>query len=198
MTALRFAMVGACTCACSWMLLTGSNAFQAPIIARGRLPIEQRRVEGRSRISFNYFNFENPCLRQLGSANSEYPDYDDFELDYKYYTDMQVMADDYDYDFHASSESESESEEDRWKIQVTNHVLRTLHYSFKNVEGTANGLLEENPLIAFAIFAGAGLVAAYLLGLLILDGCMESWNPIQNGVVPYWDEEILVMVRKIH
>jgi hypothetical protein len=179
MTTLRFAMVGLH----SWMLLAGCHAFQAPVIARGRLPGEQRGIRR--------INSENPC--QLGSTNSEYPDYDDFELDckYNYYNDMQVMEDDY--DFHPS-----EREEDRWKIQVTNTVLRTLHYSFKNVESAANGLLEEDPLIAFAIFAGAGLLAAYLLGLIILDGCMESWNPIQNGFVPYWDEEILVMVRKIH
>jgi hypothetical protein len=195
-TTLRFVTVGTCC----WMLLAGScKAFQGPVIVRGSLSVEQQpKIHGNIPMMIPYY--ENHF--RLSSTNSEYPDYDDFEFDYhKYYNnDMQqqvAMEDDNDYDSFFSS-SETTSDEDRRKIQLTNQVLRALHYSFKNVENMANGLLEKDPLSALIIFVGAGLMAAYLLGLVILDGCMESWNPIQNGFVPYWDEEILVMVRKIH
>ena len=183
MTTLPFAILSSC------IILASCHAFQASVVVKtpasvgGRLPKEN--------VCRPINKNENRC--KLRSTNSEYPDYVDFELDYKYYTELRVLEDDF--DFMGLSGKE---EEDRWKIQLTNNVLGALHYSFKNVENNANGLLEENPLVAFTIFAGAGLVTAYVLGLFILVGCMESWNPIQNGFVPYWDEEIHVMVRRIH
>ncbi|CAB9528890.1 expressed unknown protein [Seminavis robusta] len=157
---------------------------------------------------------------RLWSANSEYPDYYDvlssrtthasmtsletmdevvpfgLEEDFHYHNNVNNREEeDESFDLQAQQE---EDQRNRWKIQLTNSVLQILHNSFKNVEATANELLDEDPVTAFAVFVGAGLVAAYVLGLFILDGCMESWNPVQNGMVPYWDEEVLVMIKKVH
>jgi hypothetical protein len=114
---------------------------------------------------------------------------DDYDLEYAY------RGDDYDYEYGYDREP---LQENRVLIETTNSVLRAMHNSFQNVEEIANTLLKEQPMVALGIFVSAGLVAAYLLGFLILDGCIESWNPNQNGAIPYWDDEILVMTRKLH
>jgi len=88
-------------------------------------------------------------------------------------------------------------QENRQLIDTTNTVLRTFHRSFKNVETMANDLLNENPILSIVVFVGCGLFVAYTMGFFLLDGEMESILPTENGQVPYWDEEILVIERKI-
>ena len=112
-------------------------------------------------------------------------------------TDYSDDDDDYDYKDYDHYDYEP-LQENRQLIQTTNSFLKAMHSSFQNVEGMANYLLQENPLVAISIFVTSGLVAAYALGFVLMDGDMESLNPAANGAIPYWDEEILVMTRKIH
>lgn len=114
----------------------------------------------------------------------------DYDLEYAYRGDEYASYEPYD--------DREPLQDNRMLIDVTNGVLQTASSSFKNVEGMANGLLKEQPVTALAIFVGAGVVTAYLTGLVILDGSIESLNPSQNGAIPYWDEEILVMTKTIH
>ena len=70
--------------------------------------------------------------------------------------------------------------------------------SFKYIEKTTYSLLTEKPMMALAIFAATGLVAAYLSGFFFLEGYIEDWNPIENDMVPYWDDaEIHTIERAI-
>ena len=78
-----------------------------------------------------------------------------------------------------------------------NSFLRASQDSFQNVEAMTNSLLNRQPLLALAIFVGAGALVAYLSGLVFLGGYIETWNPVENDSIPYWDEEILVITRKV-
>ncbi len=60
--------------------------------------------------------------------------------------------------------------------------------SFRFVEETTFSMLKERPMMALAIFAAAGLVAAYLSGFFFLEGYIEDWNPAENDMIPYWDD----------
>lgn len=78
-----------------------------------------------------------------------------------------------------------------------NSFLRASQRSFQNVESMTNRLLNRQPLVALALFVGAGALVAYLSGLIFLGGYIETWNPAENDAVPYWDEEILIITRKV-
>ena len=78
-----------------------------------------------------------------------------------------------------------------------NNFLRASQRSFQNVESMTDGLLTRQPLVALALFVGAGAFVAYLSGLIFLGGYIETWNPVENDAVPYWDEEILIITRKV-
>ena len=83
-----------------------------------------------------------------------------------------------------------------WERSI-NHVLRASQKSFKHVESGTNRLLNRQPLIALAIFIGAGAMVAYMMGTIFLGGYIETWNPAENDVVPYWDDPVLVIERKV-
>lgn len=78
-----------------------------------------------------------------------------------------------------------------------NSFLRASQRSFQNVESMTNRLLNRQPLVALALFVGAGALVAYLSGLVFLGGYIENWNPAENDAVPYWDEEILIITKKV-
>ncbi len=83
-----------------------------------------------------------------------------------------------------------------WERSI-NHVLRASQKSFKHVESGTNRLLNRQPLVALAIFVGAGAMVAYMMGMIFLGGYIETWNPAENDVVPYWDDPVLVIERKV-
>jgi hypothetical protein len=76
-------------------------------------------------------------------------------------------------------------------VEITNNILKASRSSFRHVEGVTDSLLSDNPAIALGIFVGLGLIVAYISGFAILDGYMDSSNPLENGVVPYWDEDLV-------
>jgi hypothetical protein len=78
-----------------------------------------------------------------------------------------------------------------------NSVLRASQSSFQHVEGLTNGMLKRHPMIALAIFVGTGTLIAYLTGLFFLGGYIETWNPVENDSIPYWDDEILIISRNV-
>ena len=82
-------------------------------------------------------------------------------------------------------------------VRLTNNVLRASRSSFKNVENMTNDLLGQQPLLALALFLALGGMVAYISGLFFLGGYIDSWNPAENDIIPYWDEEILVISRKM-
>lgn len=84
------------------------------------------------------------------------------------------------------------TEDERKREELTNAVLNASRSSFQNVEGKAFNLLEENPLLAFLIFVALGLVVAYISGFIFLGGYISSANPVENGAIPYWDEQLPV------
>jgi hypothetical protein len=78
-----------------------------------------------------------------------------------------------------------------------NLFLKASQKSFQNVEAGTNRLLNRRPLLALAIFLGTGLMVAYMMGIIFLGGYIENWNPAENDVVPYWDDPVLVIERKM-
>lgn len=68
-------------------------------------------------------------------------------------------------------------------------LFQGLMPSFKNVERLTEYLLNNQPLVATAVFLLAGLVTAYALGLVFLDGYISSLNPADNGGVPYFSPD---------
>ena len=75
--------------------------------------------------------------------------------------------------------------------------MKNSQASFKNVESLTFGLLQQRPFVALGIFLAAGALVAYVTGFFILDGYIDSLNPAQNDVVPYWNEpEIHTIMRK--
>ena len=73
-------------------------------------------------------------------------------------------------------------------MESINTSLKASHSSFKHIENLTYGLLTEKPLLALGIFFAAGLVVAYMIGFLFLDGYIESINPISNDMIPYWED----------
>jgi hypothetical protein len=83
-------------------------------------------------------------------------------------------------------------------VERINSVLRASRVSFRNVEDMTYGLFNDRPLVALAIFVGAGGLVAYMLGFFFLGGYIENWNPVENDIVPYWDEpEIHTIMRVV-
>mmetsp|Transcript_26644 Transcript_26644/g.58650 ORF Transcript_26644/g.58650 Transcript_26644/m.58650 type:complete len:273 (-) Transcript_26644:537-1355(-) len=90
-----------------------------------------------------------------------------------------------------SSGSKVGSESDdpnRWVIDSINTSLKASHSSFKHVESSTNSLLKGKPLVALGLFALAGVIVAYLSGFFFLEGYIENWNPVENDMIPYWDD----------
>lgn len=83
-----------------------------------------------------------------------------------------------------------------WERSI-NEMLRASQKSFQHVESGTNRLLNRQPLIALAIFVGAGILVAYMMGMIFLGGYIETWNPAENDVVPYWDDPVLIIERKV-
>ena len=169
-----------------------STALLLPSFASGFQPT---RASGAQRTTAKIVAIQKPAwpTQQLFVQNNSYQDWDtdyiEEDDENNKYQQQYYYRDDYDYE---------PLQENRQLIETTNTVLKAAHGSFKHVEGMANYLLQENPVVAFGIFVSAGLFVAYGMGFFMLDGDMESINPAANGAVPYWDEEILVMTRKIH
>lgn len=69
-------------------------------------------------------------------------------------------------------------------------LLEISRLSFINVEQMSEDLFSRQPLIAFSIFIICGLLISYLLGIIFLDGYISSLNPIFNGIIPYWNDDI--------
>jgi hypothetical protein len=40
-------------------------------------------------------------------------------------------------------------------------------------------------------------MVAYMMGMVFLGGYIENWNPAENDVVPYWDDPVLVIERRV-
>ena len=75
-------------------------------------------------------------------------------------------------------------------VQVANTILKHSRLSFRNVEGLTDDLLSNHPILAVGGFLGVVLLIAYMSGFVILDGYISSVNPLENGAVPYWDEDV--------
>jgi hypothetical protein len=75
-------------------------------------------------------------------------------------------------------------------VQVANTILKHSRLSFRNVEGLTDDLLSNHPILAVGVFLGFVLLIAYMSGFVILDGYISSVNPLENGAVPYWDEDV--------
>jgi len=82
------------------------------------------------------------------------------------------------------------NDDDREFEAKVNRFLKACRSSFKNVEGMTDNLLTQQPVLAAAMFVGAGLAAAYVSGFFFLEGYIDSWNPVENDQVPYWNEEL--------
>ena len=87
--------------------------------------------------------------------------------------------------------------QDQRNIEMANNFLLASRRSFKNVEGLTLDLLNGQPLLALGIFVTCGLMTAYMLGFFFLGGYIENWNPVENDSIPYWDDEVLVIARKV-
>lgn len=138
-------------------------------------------------------------LSSSSSSNSE-------NYDYKEGFSPQDALDIYNHRFYSQIDKDYDEyndnitvgDEDPLLVDATNNFLKALRASFRTVEQPTTELLQKQPLIALALFVSVGLFLAYILGFIILDGCIESWNPAENGAVPYWDEEIHTISRRIH
>jgi len=71
---------------------------------------------------------------------------------------------------------------------IVEDAIKISASSFKFMEGKTVALLQKNPLVALAIFASAGLIVAYMLGFVFLEGYISSPNPYENGAVPYFED----------
>lgn len=69
-----------------------------------------------------------------------------------------------------------------------NTSLQISHTSFQHVERNMYAVMTEQPLVAVGIFVLTGLFVAYLSGFFFLDGYIETINPIDNDMIPYWED----------
>jgi len=76
----------------------------------------------------------------------------------------------------------------RWVTDSINNSIKAGQDSFRYVEKTTFAILYERPVLALAIFAAAGAIVAYLSGFFFLEGYIENWNPVENDIIPYWDD----------
>jgi len=96
--------------------------------------------------------------------------------------DLGVEDDEYYY-------SRSDEPEQAW-VETTNTALKELRSNFAGVEVFVSRLLSRYPEVAFVIFVGAGVFVAYMLGMMLLGGYIGDINPLVNGAVPYWEEDL--------
>jgi len=76
----------------------------------------------------------------------------------------------------------------RWVTDSINTSIKASQSSFRLVEKTTFSLLKARPMFAIAMFATAGMIVAYMSGFFFMEGYIENWNPVQNDLVPYWDD----------
>lgn len=92
----------------------------------------------------------------------------------------------------ASSEKTDVTDRDHenpsWVTDSINTSSDAARKSFRYIEKTTFSLLTGKPLVALAIFAATGMLVAYLSGFFFLEGYIENWNPVENDMVPYWDD----------
>jgi len=89
----------------------------------------------------------------------------------------------------ASSEGTAEHHENpTWVTESINTSSDAARKSFRFVEKSTFKLLTGKPLMALAIFAATGVLVAYLSGFFFLEGYIENWNPVENDMIPYWDD----------
>jgi len=69
-----------------------------------------------------------------------------------------------------------------------NTSLQISHTSFQHVERNMYAVMTEQPLVALGIFVLTGVFVAYLSGFFFLDGYIETINPIDNDMIPYWED----------
>jgi len=99
--------------------------------------------------------------------------------------DAAAPADDDDEYYYAQSEEPAQ-----W-VETTNAALGELRANFGGAERFVFRLLSRYPEVAFVIFVGAGLLVAYIVGMMFLGGYISDMNPLENGAVPYfWEEDI--------
>jgi len=86
----------------------------------------------------------------------------------------------------------------RWVTDSINTSIKASQSSFRLVEKTTFSLLKARPMFAIAMFATAGMIVAYMSGFFFMEGYIENWNPVQNDLVPYWnDAEIHTIERAL-
>mmetsp|Transcript_2157 Transcript_2157/g.5726 ORF Transcript_2157/g.5726 Transcript_2157/m.5726 type:complete len:230 (+) Transcript_2157:340-1029(+) len=92
----------------------------------------------------------------------------------------------------ASSEKTDVTDQDHenpsWVTDSISTSSDAARKSFRYIEKTTFSLLTGKPLVALAIFAATGMLVAYLSGFFFLEGYIENWNPVENDMVPYWDD----------
>jgi len=88
----------------------------------------------------------------------------------------------------SSSSDEDQHENPRWVTDSIHTSSKAAQKSFRFVEKTTFSLLYEKPMLALAIFVAAGMMVAYMSGFFFLDGYIENWNPVENDIIPYWDD----------
>ena len=148
----------------------------------------------------------NPLNFESSAALNEYDRDAEFyrRRNLEYFNSLQELQQQDDYAFNEvgkprqqSSSSSRQQPESQLAKDTINSVLKNSQASFKNVEQLTFGLLQQRPFVALGIFLAAGALVAYLTGFFILDGYIDSLNPIENDAVPYWNEpEIHTITRK--
>jgi hypothetical protein len=76
-----------------------------------------------------------------------------------------------------------------------NTSIKASQSSFKYVEKTTFSLLGK-PLVALSIFAVVGILVAYLSGFFFLEGYIENWNPVENDIIPYWNDAEIHTIQR--
>jgi len=83
---------------------------------------------------------------------------------------------------------QQQHENPQWVTDSINTSVKASQSSFRYVEKTTFSLLKRQPIFALVIFLAAGMTVAYLSGFLFLGGYIDNWNPVDNDMVPYWDD----------
>jgi len=86
------------------------------------------------------------------------------------------------------SASDKDSQNPRWVTDSINASAQASRNSFRYVEKQTFSLLTGKPILAIGIFVAAGLMVAYMSGFFFLEGYIENWNPVENDMIPYWDD----------
>mmetsp|Transcript_32000 Transcript_32000/g.49485 ORF Transcript_32000/g.49485 Transcript_32000/m.49485 type:complete len:176 (+) Transcript_32000:66-593(+) len=118
------------------------------------------------------------------SSPPELPDWLDAAITVDDVDGVAAPVDDDEY-YYARTEEPAQ-----W-VETTNAALGELRANFGGVERFVFRLLSRYPEVAFVIFVGAGLLVAYIVGMMFLGGYISDMNPLENGAVPYfWEEDI--------